>query len=110
MRYLVGDEEELAQAREVVDVADVPDLVEAEVEAREAGEVLEAADAPDEVVVEVEVLEGRAEAGEALDDLDGVLAQADARDLFEAVEAEGRDGGYPRVRDDDFFRVRGFFV
>jgi hypothetical protein len=94
----------------VIDVLDVPNLVEAEVERGEAREVFEAANALDEVVVQVEVGEGRCKAREALDFLDGVLAEADAGNLLEALEVEGGDRGDASLGDYDLVRVEGFAV
>lgn len=88
----------------------MPDLVEGQVERGEARQVLEVADARDEVVVEVQVGERRGERGQPIDRLDGVLAEADARDLLEAVEAERGDGADAGLGEEDLVRVGGLAV
>lgn len=94
----------------MVYVLDVADLVEAKVERGEVRKCVEAADARKKVVVEVEVRESGGEGVEAVDLLNGVLAEADARDLLEALEVEGGDGGDAGLSDDYLVRVEGFVV
>lgn len=59
----------------------------------------------DEVVVQVEVFQGRGELVKALDVLDTILSEADAGDLAEALETEGRDGADAGVGNDDLVGV-----
>ena len=93
----------------MIDFFDMLDFVEREIEVCKVRKVFEAADMCDEVVVEVQIMQGGGQNGQAFDLGDSVLAQAKACYGFEAIEAEGWDGGDARVDAVYFFGV-GFVV